>query len=134
MKDNVKRVGIGLVVLGSIGYLWVLLNIVFMATGFNQDQFAEFEQQFGPEVGRMIELGSQWIGLIFGFAGNALLLFGGLQMMKMKSWGVCVAACIFAMVPCFGCCCIGIPLGGFGLYLLFNAEIKQAFNAGALPS
>jgi hypothetical protein len=37
------------------------------------------------------------------------------------------------MVPCFtGCCClVGVPLGIWSLIVLFNKDVKQAFEAKA---
>jgi hypothetical protein len=134
MKDNVKGVGIGIIVLGVIGYLMVMANIAMMAMGAmggNQQWISEFEREFGAEAARAIAYGSQWVGIILNVIGSAALIFGGLQMMRRRSWGLCVATCFLAMVPCWGCCCLGIPLGAFGLYLLFNDEVKQSFNAAA---
>ena len=131
MKDNIKGIGIGMIVLGAIGYLMVLANVVMMALGMSgtEEMFADLERELGADVAKAFAYGSQWVGLILNVIGSAVLIFGGLQMMKRKSWGLCVATCFIAMVPCWGCCCIGIPLGAFGLYLLFNNEVKQSFNA-----
>lgn len=130
MKDSVKGVGIGIVVLGAIGWLYAVANIFMVMLGakFMDEMAGEFERDFGPEAARALAYGMQWGGILIGIIGSSVLIFGGLQMMKHKSWGLCVATCILAMVPCWGCCCIGLPLGAFGLYLLFNEEIKQSFK------
>lgn len=128
MKDSVKGIGIGLIVVGALGYLGVLAGIFVMVTGANDEAFRELEREFGPQAGNAIKLFSQWVGILLGVVGSAVLIFGGLQMMRMKSWGLCVTACALAMLPCWGCCCIGFPLGGFGLYVLFQDEIKASFT------
>jgi len=128
MKDSVKGIGIGLIVVGALGYLGVLAGIFMMVTGANDEAFRDFEREFGPQAGNAIKLFSQWVGILLGVVGSAVLIFGGLQMMRMKSWGLCVAACGLAMLPCWGCCCIGLPLGAFGLYVLFQDEIKASFT------
>jgi len=128
MKDNVKGIGIGLMVVGALGYLGVLASIFVMVTGANEEAFRELNRELGPEAANFIKLFSQWVGLLLGVVGSAVLIFGGLQMMRMKSWGLCVAACILAAFPCWGCCCIGFPLGAFGLYVLFQDEVKASFT------
>lgn len=128
MKDSVKGIGIGLIVVGALGYLGVLAGIFVMVTGANDEAFRELEREFGPQAGNAIKLFSQWVGILLGVVGSAVLIFGGLQMMRMKSWWLCVTACALAMLPCWGCCCIGLPLGGFGLYVLFQDEIKASFT------
>jgi hypothetical protein len=130
MKDSVKAVGIGIVVLGVLGWLYAVANILMVMLGSEMwvEMSREFEREFGAEAARAMVMGSQWAGILFNIVGSSLMLFGGLQMMRHKSWGLSVTACILAMLPCWGCCCIGLPLGGFGLYLLFNDEIKRSFN------
>jgi len=128
MKDSVKGVGIGLIVVGGLGYLMVLLSIFMMVTGANEEAFRDLNRELGPEAARFIKLFSEWVGLLLGTVGSAVLIFGGLQMMRAKSWGLCVAACVLAMLPCWGCCCIGFPLGAFGLYVLFKDEVKASFT------
>ena len=128
MKDSVKGIGIGLIVVGALGYLGVLGGIFMMVTGANDEAFRQMERDLGPEAANFVKLLSQWFGILLGVVGSAVLIFGGLQMMRLKSWGLCVTACALAMLPCWGCCCIGLPLGAFGLYVLFQSEIKASFT------
>ena len=100
MKDNIKGIGIGMIVLGAIGYLMVLANVVMMALGMSgtEEMFADLERELGADVAKAFAYGSQWVGLILNVIGSAVLIFGGLQMMRMKSWGLCVTACALAML------------------------------------
>lgn len=128
MKDSVKGIGIGLIVVGALGYLGVMASIFMLVTGANEEALRDLEREFGREAAQAIGLIGQWVGILLGVIGSAVLIFGGLQMMRMKSWGLCVTACALAMLPCWGCCCIGLPLGAFGLYVLFQSEIKASFT------
>lgn len=128
MKDSVKGIGIGLIVVGALGYLGVMASIFMLVTGANEEALRDLEREFGREAAQAIGLIGQWVGILLGVVGSAVLIFGGLQMMRMKSWGLCVTACALAMLPCWGCCCIGLPLGAFGLYVLFQSEIKASFT------
>lgn len=61
------------------------------------------------------------------------ILFGAVQMLRLKMWGVAMAASIVSMLNFGSCCCIvGLPLGIWALVVLLMADVKQAFamNAG----
>ena len=65
------------------------------------------------------------LGMIFG----GVIIYGCLQMMKLESYGLGMAACILAMVPCLSPCCIlGIPLGIWGLVVLNDPVVKASFR------
>jgi ABC-type proline/glycine betaine transport system permease subunit len=57
--------------------------------------------------------------------------WAGFQMLKLKSWTAAVVANVLMMIPCFSSCCciIGVPLGIWGLIVLFNKDVKSAFVA-----
>lgn len=60
------------------------------------------------------------------------LIWGCLQMMNGKNYGVAMAVCILSMIPCTGpCCLLGIPFGIWGLVALSDGHIKQMFREGA---
>ena len=74
-------------------------------------------------IGYMVETST--IGLLF--AG--LLVFAGMKMMKLESWGLCLAASIVAIIPCISpCCCVGLPVGIWAVVVLLNDEVKTAFT------
>jgi hypothetical protein len=65
---------------------------------------------------------------LFIVAVNAFVLFGAIKMLRLQSRSLAMAACIVAMVPCSGCCCLlGIPFGIWALIVLNKAEIKSQF-------
>ena len=56
----------------------------------------------------------------------------GLKMKDLQSYGLCVAGAVLALLPCNCCCCwVGLPIGGWALATLMNAEVKAAFQAAA---
>jgi len=60
---------------------------------------------------------------------SAVILFGGLSMIKLQRWGLALAAAIMAIVCGNPCCCpIGLVAGIWGLVVLSKAEIKAAFH------
>jgi hypothetical protein len=59
----------------------------------------------------------------------ALILIGGIKMKQLQGYGLAMAGCILAMLPCGNClCCIGLPLGIWGLVVLNRPEVKDAFS------
>ena len=65
------------------------------------------------------------MGLIFG----GVIIFGCMQMMKLESYGLGMAACILAMIPCFSPCCIlGIPIGIWCIVVLNDPVVKASFR------
>jgi len=60
------------------------------------------------------------------------ILVGGIQMLRLKSWGIALAASIVSMVNFSNCCCIlGLPIGVWALVVLLMADVKQAFSMSA---
>ncbi len=59
---------------------------------------------------------------------SAVILLGGLKMLKLRNYGLCVAAAVIALVPCLSpCCCLGLPIGIWALVVLLKPEVKSAF-------
>lgn len=60
---------------------------------------------------------------------NAFIILGAIQMMRMKTWGLAVAATIVAMLN-FGslCCVLGLPIGIWSLVVLMMDDVKRSFS------
>lgn len=127
MQDRVKAPAIALIVVGGIGVLCFLGSLGWLAFGGFARQF-----QSGPqEVPMAAVIAGNVIGMGLSLAGSCFQIYAGLQMQKLRNWGVCVAACIVSMVPCIGCCLVGVPVGIWGLVVLMNDEVKKAFASAA---
>ena len=67
-------------------------------------------------------------GIIF-TAMSLLSLAGAMCMIRRKLWGLAVAGCFLAMFnPTDGCCILGLPVGIWGLVVLFNENTKRSFS------
>lgn len=80
---------------------------------------AFIEGMRGPMAG-MINL---VIALLDGF-----VVFGAIKMMRLQSFGLAMAACIIALLPCQCCCLFGLPFGIWGLVVLNKPEVKSQFE------
>ena len=67
---------------------------------------------------------------ILGMCGNLLILVAGLRMKALKSYALCIAASIVALIPYVnGCCCLGLIPGIWSLVVLSNGDVKAGFDA-----
>jgi hypothetical protein len=125
-KRKVLAPAIGIMVVGILGGLFslfasvmALINPQSLNTGVaGADKVAE---QVGTVLG---------VIMVFAWAAMGLFAaFGGFRMMGLKSYGLSFTACIFSMVPCYNSCCIlGLPFGIWGLIVLLQPDVKEAFK------
>lgn len=67
-------------------------------------------------------------GVVLIFA-SSFVLYGAMQMRKMRSFDTVRAAALVAMIPLLGPCCIlGIPFGIWALVVLGKPGVKEAFT------
>jgi hypothetical protein len=120
-----------LIIFGSLNVLFGLYGLV--AGGMNKEQLAQFlndpnmPQQAKDMIAMMAGAGSKVIGLL-GLVISGLMVFGGVQMRNLKSYGLAMAACILGILPCTNCCCVTLPIGIWALTILMKPEIKSAFS------
>jgi hypothetical protein len=138
-QDQVNIVGIVLMVIGSLTVLSAVASIllsVFTNTGAN-DAFKPMADDpsipptLRPFVGMLAGRGAIIISMITNLIHMALagvMVLGGFQMRLLKNYGLSMAACICALVPCSCCCIITMPIGIWGLTVLTDRDVKAAFT------
>ncbi len=63
---------------------------------------------------------------------NLFIIVCGVQMVKLKSWGLAVAGSVLSMLNIGSCCCAaGIPVGIFSLMVLMNPNTISLYSAAA---
>ena len=130
VKGKVLAPAIFLAVVGSLGLLVSLLNVVFaLVMEANVDPDApEFVQQMQENSRGVAAVAIQGCFAIL----NVVIIAGAVQMMRMKSWGLGLTASILAMVNIGTFCCIlGLPAGIWSLVILVRADVKQAFASSS---
>jgi predicted Zn finger-like uncharacterized protein len=65
---------------------------------------------------------------IFGLCYWSFVLIGAVKMKSLSSYGLAMASCIVAMLPCSVCCLLGLPFGIWGLVMINKPEVKEAFG------
>ena len=90
-------------------------------------------QNFDEDVFRMVFNVYGYTGLvsaILGLIGGAIIIFGGVQMIRLRGWILAVLAAVLIIIPCFqGCCIFGIPIGIWCLVVLMDSTVKPSFDS-----
>jgi predicted Zn finger-like uncharacterized protein len=67
-------------------------------------------------------------GALLGILWGGLVLLGAARMLQRQNYGLAMTASIVAMLPCNGCCILGLPFGIWSLVVLNQPEVKDAFR------
>ena len=129
---KVKGPAIGLIITAALGFLSGLNSLIGGLTGrsgvppdvLNNPELPEAVREM---LQNMTGTGAV-VGGILGLALSALILFGGLKLLKLQSRGLVMTAAIIAMLPCGGCCCIGLPIGIWTLVVMSKPDVKSMFS------
>ena len=125
VEKKVKGPAIGLIVTGALGALAAVARLVA------QIAFPEYMRQsmegMDPRVARYAEAGG-YVWMLVWLASCVFILIGGLKMRRLENWLFALLANIVAIIPCFGCCCLGVPIGIWGLIVLQDEKVKDAFK------
>jgi hypothetical protein len=132
VRGRVTAPAIALVVVASVGLVASLFNIgwAFVEQGVDPD---------APEMVRRFQQGAKGpvpavVQTAFAIV-NLLIIAGGVQMMRFRSWGLALTASILAMLNFGSCCCVaGVPVGIWSLVVLLMPEVKAAFEQASLAA
>ncbi|MDB6122593.1 MAG: hypothetical protein JWQ71_1586 [Pedosphaera sp.] len=121
---------IGLIVIGALVIALGVIGLVTTMVGSNiaatQTGNAELDRIISMSSRGSIKIVQSFLELLSG----GFLIFGGLKLKKLESYGICIAALILSMIPCFtSCCClIGLVIGIWGLIVINKPEVKPYFS------
>jgi hypothetical protein len=126
-KRKVTPPAIALLIVGSLGLIFSVLSVVLAAVREpridpNAPPFLQeaMKYQTGP-----LAVAIQSLFVIL----NIVILIGGAQMIRMKTWGLGMSASILAMINAGNCCCLlGLPVGIWSLVVLLNDDVKSSFS------
>jgi hypothetical protein len=127
-EQKVRAPAIGIIATAGLGALLQVASILMTLTGAMVPQLessdAELPDWYGAFAGT-------W-GVVSGVVGIAVagfLIWGALKMMRLEGWGIALTVCILALVPCVSpCCLLGLPFGIWGLVVINDQAVKQAFR------
>ena len=125
-RDALNVPSILIMVCGGLGIVMGLFGLVSSGANPAMAQMArdpKFAQLMALQTGPM-----HYVTALLGFAVSGFLIFGGMKMRNLQGYGLAMGAAIAAMIPCGGCCCIGLPVGIWALITLMKPEIKSQFQ------
>src|SRR5439155_12604576 len=57
-----------------------------------------------------------------------IVIAGAIKLKNASSYGLGLTAAIIAMLPCSGCCLLGLPFGIWALVVMHRDEVRRAFG------
>jgi membrane-bound ClpP family serine protease len=120
--EETKAPGIALAAVGGIAILLQLVSLVLSAISLA----GAAGSGAGTDV--LIPGISQAVFGCLGLLFSGFIVFGGIKLMKGESYGICMTAAIFAMLPfCTGACCLlGLPVGIWAIVSMM--KVKDQFR------
>jgi hypothetical protein len=128
-RSMVQGPGIALIVLGVLVLLIQAAYLVLqlLGTGMGAIGVASGDADaVGSLMGGVLGMVFTVIWMLF----SGIIIFGGVKMKNLQSYGLAMASTIIAMLPCTTgwCCLLGLPLGIWALVVLMKPEVKAAFR------
>lgn len=120
--------GIALIVVGVLGLGFSLFNVVFALTANPQidPNAPEFVREMQANSAGPVAAGIQSLFVLV----NLLVIVGGVQIMRISTWPLGLAAAIAAIINFGSCCCIlGIPIGIWSIIILAQEDVRRLFDA-----
>jgi hypothetical protein len=113
----------------AVAGIGLIFSLISFALSFGEAQI----DPAAPEAVRNFQQGT--VGPLAtamqgGFAMlNLFIIACGVQMIKLKSWGMAVAGSVLSMLNFGSCCCaLGIPVGIWSLCILMSPDVISLFS------
>jgi hypothetical protein len=127
--DQVNGPAIGLIVTGALNIVLALARGLMLMLGLGM---STLQNTGNADAEKMVMGFMSTFGIAFcviGVLGGIFILFGGIKMRRLESYGLCMTASIVAMIPCLSACCpLGLAIGIWSLVILSKPEVKSAFH------
>src|SRR5262249_41203618 len=124
-RSKVNAPGIGLIVTGVMSILYGLFNV---------GQMAIFLANMPPAPNDeflLMQIGMQGGSALLNFVIGTLIIRGAARMRRLESYGLAMTACVLGIIPCHGCCILGMIFGICGLVVLNDPDVKGSFSEPA---
>jgi predicted Zn finger-like uncharacterized protein len=121
---------IGIMVVSGLSIASGLVDLAFRVLGAGLMMGAS--SKAGAPAG---QAAGQAVGVILGGVFDVLsmilpvvMLLGAVKLKNLQSYGLALTSCILAILPVHCCCILGLPFGIWGLVVLNNPDVKDAFS------
>jgi hypothetical protein len=131
-QSAVAGPAISLIVVGGLalglGLVSLILNILGVALISSMpDQ--PIAQQGSPQLTPTWRHGLGIFGAGLGICWGSIVLLGAVWMKNLRSYAMAMTSCIVGMLPCNICCLFGLPFGIWGIVVINQPDVKQAFRS-----
>jgi uncharacterized protein DUF4339 len=123
----VKGPAIALIITSALGIAFSLLRVLIFLLSHAAVTRSTMSGNLPPGWESFVRLLQGPLQLLFA-AVAGFVLFGALKMMKLQGHTLAIITCIVAMLPCSGCCILGLPFGIWGLVVLNKPDVKSQFS------
>ena len=128
LKSRLMGPAVGMIVVGIIDLLLHLFNLLYYGMAGTAG-IAIFMEQQKPESSILMAVGAFGLCLaLFGILTGGFLIYAGIKTTQLKSHRVAMIGCIVLMLPMVNCCIIGLPFGVWGLMVLNDLQVREAFD------
>jgi hypothetical protein len=125
-KSKVNLPAIFIIVSQAIGLAVTVLSIVM------RPQIAAALKSYMAANGKPFDessMDAKPVLTAIGVIGSLFVVYAMLEMRKLRRFPIAVTGTILAMVPYLSLCCLfGLPIGIWGLVVLFNPDVRAAFK------
>lgn len=120
-----------------VGILGILVSLIFVAwylvNGVPPNPFLEkYMPSSGSSAHQAGQRAGAIAGVLFSAAWSAFVVFAGMKLRRLESWGLVLAGSIMAGVPCCGAqlimCFPGLPVAIWAVVVLSQPKVKSAFS------
>ncbi|TAL05847.1 MAG: DUF4339 domain-containing protein [Verrucomicrobia bacterium] len=126
--DQVRVPAIFMIVLSALDIVSSGFGILLSLVPMNLPRFPHQDPDFNRVMEKLnfaFSIPTNAVGLVI--AG--LCLYGSIQMLRLRTYGLAMATAILMLIPCHGCCCcLNLVAGIWALVVLSRAEVKAAFH------
>ena len=116
-----------LMVLGGFDVLLVIVDMAMRLLHVSLFAAGAQGQAQGGEAEMAVQMVVGVISSIIGLCFAGMIIFGAIKMKQVDNYGLAMTASILALLPCWNCCLIGLPIGIWALVVLNRPEVKAAF-------
>ena len=127
-KALVKPPAMILMILSIISIVLSGGVLIFSAGQIDMAIFEDFTRANPVEQEKAVNVIGNLVALILSIPFHILFIFACKKMMKLESKSVVWMMLILAVIPCCTPCCLGLPIGIWGIVVMNDPIVKLAFK------
>ena len=127
-KALVKPPAMILMILSIISIVVSVGVLFFFAGEIDVAVLEDLTRANSDEQEKAVEVIGNVVGVILSIPFHLFFIYGCKKMMKLESKSVVWMMLILAVIPCCTPCCVGLPIGIWGIVVMNDPIVKLAFK------